>query len=96
VRMLEQAPATSVVDFLRDGFARFRLFAWLRAWKRPERHLRVRETLSLGNRGLIAVVAYREQQFLVGCTSTSIALLAKLAGGEGFAAELAEQSRKEE
>jgi flagellar biogenesis protein FliO len=96
VRLVNEAPATSVVDFMRDGFARFRLFAWLRAWKRPERQLRVRETLSLGNRGVIAVVAYREQQFLVGCTSTSIALLAKLSGGEGFAAELQQQRRREE
>jgi flagellar biogenesis protein FliO len=96
VRLVNAAPAASVVDFLRDGFARFRFFAWLRAWKRPERQLHVRETLSLGNRGVIAVVAYREQQFLVGCTNTSIALLAKLSDGEEFAAELAEQSRKGE
>lgn len=96
MRFVSQEPAISVVDFLRDGFARFRLFSWLRAWKRPERQLRVRETLSLGNRGVIAVVAYREEQFLVGCTNTSIALLAKLAGEEGFAAELAQQRMREE
>jgi flagellar biogenesis protein FliO len=96
VRLVNAAPAASVVDVLRDGFARLRLFAWLRAWKRPERQLRVRETLSLGNRGVIAVVAYREEQFLVGCTGTSIALLAKLAGAEGFAAELERQGRRED
>ncbi len=96
MRRVNEAPATSMVDFLRDGFARFRLFSWLRAWKRPERQLRVRETLSLGNRGVLAVVAYREQQFLLGCTTTSIALLAKLSSEETFAAELVQQRQRED
>lgn len=31
---------------------------------------------------MLAVVAFREQEFLVGCTSTSIALLARLSADE--------------
>ncbi|MFY9805304.1 MAG: flagellar biosynthetic protein FliO [Candidatus Acidiferrales bacterium] len=82
MKAANNAPAPSVVDFLRDGITHFRLFSWLRGWKRPARQLRVRETLSLGNRGMLAVVAFREQEFLVGCTSTSIALLARLSADE--------------
>lgn len=48
-------------------------------WRRRQRALRLCETLSLGNRGFLAVVRYHEQQFLVGGTNTSIALLAQLA-----------------
>ncbi len=54
------------------GFLR-RLFAG-----REPRRLRLCETLSLGNRGYVAVVRYRQQQFLVGGTSNSVALLARL------------------
>lgn len=48
-------------------------------WRRRPRSLRVCETLSLGNRGYLAVVSYRQQEFLVGGTTNSIALLAQLA-----------------
>lgn len=47
-------------------------------WRRPTRKLKVCETLSLGNRGFLAVVRYQEQQFLVGGTNQSIAMLAEL------------------
>jgi len=45
---------------------------------RPERHLRLCETLSLGQRGFLAVVRFEEQRFLVGGTNQSLALLAEL------------------
>ena len=82
MKFANDASAASVVDLLRHGLSHFRLFSWLTAWKRPPRLLRVRETLSLGSRGLIAVVAFQEQQFLVGCTTASIALLARLSAEE--------------
>jgi flagellar biogenesis protein FliO len=47
---------------------------------REPKRLRLCETLSLGNRGYVAVVRYRDQQFLVGGTSNSVALLAELSG----------------
>jgi len=61
-----------------------RVFAFLNTLSRrllpvrEPRRLRLCETLSLGNRGYVAVVRYHEQQFLVGGTSSSIALLARL------------------
>ena len=53
-----------------------------RVW-RKRRMLRVCETLSLGNRGYLAVVSYRRQEFLVGGTANSIALLAQLSAEAG-------------
>lgn len=52
---------------------------------RPPRRLRLCETLSLGEKRFIAVVRYDRQQFLVGGTANSIALIARL--GEAPAAE---------
>ena len=48
---------------------------------RRERRLRLRETLSLGERRFLAVVEFQQQEFLVGGTSSSIALLARLSPG---------------
>jgi len=45
---------------------------------RRERHLRLCETLSLGERRFLAVVQYHEHRFLVAGTSHSIALLRQL------------------
>jgi hypothetical protein len=49
--------------------------------RREPRRLRLCETISLGNRGYLAVVRYDEQQFLVGGTTVSVALIAQLARG---------------
>ncbi len=50
-----------------------------RVWQPRARRLRLCETVSLGNRGFIAVVQCEQEEFLVGGTAGSIALLAKLA-----------------
>ncbi|MGH9738509.1 MAG: flagellar biosynthetic protein FliO [Candidatus Acidiferrales bacterium] len=68
----------SAFDLLRSVFARLSSLGISRVWRRNARGLRVCETLSLGNRGYIAVVSYRRQEFLVGGTTNSIALLAQL------------------
>jgi len=66
------------------------LIDWLNAVSRrllparEPRRLRLCETLSLGNRGYVAVVRYRDQQFLVGGTNHSIALLAQLSHPPAF------------
>lgn len=73
--------ATAISDFFRTGLSHFRFFSMLTKWKRPARQLRLGETLSLGNRGMVAVVKYQQQEFLVGCTNTSIAMLAQLTAG---------------
>ena len=45
---------------------------------RPARRLRLSETLSLGEKRFLAVVEFQHQEFLVGGTGNSIALLARL------------------
>jgi flagellar biogenesis protein FliO len=69
----------SAFELLRSAFGRLSDLSRGRIWRRRQRSLRVRETLSLGNRGYLAVVSYRQQEFLVGGTTNSIALLAQLA-----------------
>ena len=46
--------------------------------RRSARRLRLAETLSLGEKRFLAVVQFQQQEFLVGGTGNSIALLAKL------------------
>lgn len=49
-----------------------------RVWQRPRRALRLCETLSLGERRFLALVECENQRFLVGGTTSSVALLAEL------------------
>jgi flagellar biogenesis protein FliO len=50
----------------------------LRQTRRAPRSLRLRESLSLGDRRFVAVVEFEQSRFLVGGTSTSVVLLAAL------------------
>jgi flagellar biogenesis protein FliO len=59
---------TACAARLQQGFKR----------RRSERRLRLSETLSLGEKRFLAVVQFQHQEFLVGGTGSSIALLAKL------------------
>lgn len=61
------------------------MFTLLAAWvqkgvgrRRSARRLRLSETLSLGEKRFLAVVQFHQQEFLVGGTGNSIALLARL------------------
>jgi len=83
-------------NFWRAGFWPWRFFFKLGPWNRPARKLQLRETVSLGNRGLLAVVQYQDQQFLLGCTNTSIAMLAQLAATPQTQAAGGQQSQKGE
>jgi len=49
---------------------------------RKVRRLRVRESLSLGDRRFVAVIEFDGQEFLVGGGGTSLALLARLQEGK--------------
>ena len=51
--------------------------------RRSAHRLRLSETLSLGEKRFLAVVQFQQQEFLVGGTGNSIALLAKLSGPDG-------------
>ncbi len=46
--------------------------------RQSARRLRLSETLSLGEKRFLAVVQFQQQEFLVGGTGSSIALLARL------------------
>lgn len=45
---------------------------------RPARNLRVLETVSLGEKRIVAVVQFEQQRFLVGACGTSVSLLSTL------------------
>jgi hypothetical protein len=54
----------------------------LRLSRRPEKRLRLCESLPLGERRFVAVVEFEKARFLVGGTATSLVLLSRL-GEEG-------------
>ena len=56
--------------------------------KRRERSMRLCETLSLGDRRYLALVAVDQQKFLVGAAGNSISLLARLPFVDGKPATL--------
>jgi flagellar biogenesis protein FliO len=76
----ETLPATDAgfSSFARSLFERLGAISRRVMRVREPKRLRLCETLSLGNRGYVAVVRYRDQQFLVGGTNNSVALLAEL------------------
>jgi flagellar biogenesis protein FliO len=60
-----------------------RILQWLtglvRCWRsHPSRQLRLRETLTLGERRFIAVVEFERQRFLIAGTGSSVAMLTAL------------------
>jgi len=54
------------------------LFKLLQVGSRRQRRLRLAESLSLGDRRFVAVVEFENSRFLLGGTSTSLVLLARL------------------
>jgi flagellar biogenesis protein FliO len=67
-----------------------RILHWLadlgRSWRsHPPRQLRLRETLTLGERRFIAVVEFEREKFLIAGTGSSVAMLMALpsAGAKG-------------
>jgi Flagellar biosynthesis protein, FliO len=54
----------------------------LRLGRRPMRRLRLCESLALGERRFVAVIEFEQSRFLVGGTSTSLVLLARLHHGD--------------
>jgi len=74
---LTSPPGTVWGPTLKDAWQWFR-----RAVKsRKSRRLRVCETLSLGERRFLAVIEFDRQEFLVGGSGNSLALLARLHEG---------------
>jgi flagellar biogenesis protein FliO len=67
-----------------SGLQRMPAFPWLRRLfghiriRRRERALRLGESVSLGEKRLVAVVEFEQQRFLIGVTNQSITLLRSL------------------
>lgn len=87
-----QTGIASVPNLLRMGFERLGRMSRNAMKLRRSRNLHLCETLSLGNRGYLAVVGYQEQRFLVGGTNNSIALLARLSARPACGEEPTEES----
>jgi len=81
--------ATRVSQFEgRWALARRWVHGLRRSWSaRPEKLLRLTETLPLGERRFLAVVEFEQQKFLIGGTTNSVCLLAELGSGMLNAAE---------
>lgn len=61
----------------RRGMAE-KIRTWMLRIRGPARQLRMCESLSLGEKRLVAVVQFEGQRYLVGATGASITLLSKL------------------
>lgn len=66
---------------LETNFKKFLQWAQRALRSRKTRRLRVRESLSLGERRFLAVIEFDSQEFLVGGTGSSLALLARMQDG---------------
>jgi len=75
------------VDKLRLAFERFQqAWRWLerkRSQQLSSRRLRVAETISLGEKRSVSIVQVDGSQFLIGCSSASVQLLAVLDKQDG-------------
>ena len=65
--------ATKIMNFLKAGLG---ILGSCYTQRQAKRKLRLRETLSLGDKRFLAVVEYRHQEILVAGTASSITVLA--------------------
>lgn len=71
---------------------------WQRIWKalpqvsirKPPRKLRLCESVSLGEKRVVAVIEYEAQKFLIGGSAHSVSLLARLGDSPDFSQVLTE------
>ena len=63
--------------------AAFRTLRTRLAAVRPVRHLRVCESVPLGEKRFLAVVQFERNRFLIGCAANSVVLLTRLDGDSG-------------
>ena len=67
-----------------------RLLAAMRKGVEP-RQLKLREQITVGEKRIVAIVDCGEESFLIGCTTQSVCLLAKLPARREFTDHLAER-----
>jgi flagellar biogenesis protein FliO len=78
---MESNPTSQGKGGLETAFKEFWRWTQRAMRSRKTKRLRVRETLSLGERRFLAVIEFDSQEFLVGGTGSSLALLARLHEG---------------
>jgi len=81
IRRMEARKAGSAAAPVLESLSRRAVDLWrqiVRVAQRPPRRLRLCENLALGDRRFVAVVEYENSRFLVGGTSSSLVLLARL------------------
>ena len=76
--------ASKILSFLKE---RMGLLGERYSQHQAKKKLRLRETLSLGDKRFLAVVEYRQQEMLVGGTANSITVLATASPLDQFAME---------
>lgn len=88
----------STAKLLTEAFST-RVGSWWRRWwsalpalrvRKAPRQLRLCESVSLGEKRVVAVIQYENQRFLIGGSAHSINLLARLGEGPDFAELLSE------
>src|SRR5258705_11713720 len=62
--------------------------------QQARRNLRVCENVSLGDKRFVAVVQVDQERFLIGGSSSSVSLLARLPEAKAFAADLERSAEK--
>jgi flagellar biogenesis protein FliO len=80
-KLMDNSTLIEGAEVVETPFKKFLQWAQRATRSRKTRRLRVRESLSLGERRFLAVVEFDSQEFLVGGTGSSLALLARLHDG---------------
>jgi flagellar biogenesis protein FliO len=78
---MESNPTNQQRNGLETAFKGFLRWTQRAMRSRRTRRLRVRETLSLGERRFLAVIEFDSQEFLVGGTGNSLTLMARMNEG---------------
>jgi hypothetical protein len=87
-RGLSQSPAARIAF---EIFSRlFTAIQDLWKTKRAQKHLRVCESVSLGDKRFVAVIQIDQERFLVGGAANSIAMLTRLAEPSSFSSTMKE------
>ena len=78
---MDSDPTIKGKSGLKTAFKGFLRWTQRAMRSRSTRRLRVRETLSLGEKRFLAVIEFDSQEFLVGGTGSSLTLLARMHEG---------------
>jgi flagellar biogenesis protein FliO len=87
---METTLKSSPAGFIAECWTRLRRLLPALRMQRSERQLRLCESVSLGEKRIVAVVEYEGQRFLLGGSAQSVHLLARLGSAPDFSELLSE------